>query len=61
MLEKLFPDRDPPPELDWRKIHHKHSETVYRAVDEEAGVVLYRWRGNDKGGLTAIPIDQTDL
>jgi hypothetical protein len=35
--------------------------TLKRAVDEEAGVVLYAYGNGNAGGLAAIPIDQTRL
>lgn len=37
--------------------------TLKRAVDVEAGVVLYAYSNNtsNTGGLTAVPIDQTRL
>lgn len=35
--------------------------TIYRWVDTEAGVVLYYFTGVDKGGLTAIPLSDTEL
>jgi len=35
--------------------------TIYRWVDTDAGVVLYYFTGADKGGLTAIPLAETDL
>jgi len=39
------------------------SGTLKRAVDVEAGVVLYAYsnNGTNAGGLTAVPIDQTRL
>ncbi|WP_348607118.1 hypothetical protein [Halobaculum rarum] len=39
------------------------SGTLKRAVDVEAGVVLYAYSNNstNAGGLTAVPIDQTRL
>ncbi|WP_435180585.1 hypothetical protein [Halorussus sp. AFM4] len=35
--------------------------TIYRWVDTEAGVVLYYFSGAEKGGLTAVPLRETDL
>ena len=35
--------------------------TAKRLVDEEAGVVLYAVAGIDGYGLTAVPIEDTDL
>lgn len=35
--------------------------TIYRWVDTEAGVVLYYFTGADKGGLTAVPLSETEL
>lgn len=35
--------------------------TIYRWVDTEAGVVLYYFTGAEKGGLTAVPLSETDL
>ncbi|MFC7070409.1 hypothetical protein [Halobaculum lipolyticum] len=37
------------------------SGTLKRAVDVEAGVVLYAYSNGNAGGLTAVPIDQTRL
>ncbi|WP_313692575.1 hypothetical protein [Halorarum halobium] len=37
------------------------SGTLKRAVDEEAGVVLYAYANGNAGGLTAVPIDRTRL
>lgn len=37
------------------------SGTLKRAVDVEAGVVLYAYNHGNAGGLTAVPIDQTRL
>lgn len=34
---------------------------IYRWVDTEAGVVLYYFSGADKGGMTAIPLSETEL
>jgi hypothetical protein len=41
-----------------------HVADTKRVIDEEAGVVLYAVKNLKKGGgygLTAIPIDETDL
>lgn len=35
--------------------------TLKRAVDVEAGVVLYAYGNGNAGGLTAVPIDRTRL
>ncbi|WP_168215853.1 hypothetical protein [Halorussus ruber] len=35
--------------------------TSYRWVDTEAGVVLYYFTGADKGGMTAVPLSETEL
>ncbi|MXR40159.1 hypothetical protein GRX01_02135 [Halobaculum sp. WSA2] len=35
--------------------------TLKRAVDVEAGVVLYAYGNGNAGGLAAVPIDQTRL
>jgi hypothetical protein len=37
------------------------SGTLKRAVDAEAGVVLYAYNYGNAGGLTAVPIDRTRL
>ncbi|MFC7097048.1 hypothetical protein [Halobaculum marinum] len=37
------------------------SGTLKRAVDVEAGVVLYAYSNGNAGGLTAVPIEQTRL
>lgn len=37
------------------------SGTLKRAVDAEAGVVLYAYNHGNAGGLTVVPIDQTRL
>ncbi|UIO99723.1 hypothetical protein Hbl1158_14545 [Halobaculum sp. CBA1158] len=37
------------------------SGTLKRAVDVEAGVVLYAYSNGNAGGVTAVPIDQTRL
>lgn len=35
--------------------------TLKRAVDEEAGVVLYAYGNGNAGGLAAVPLADTDL
>lgn len=42
-----------PPEMGWEKI----GEATWRAIDEDAGVVLYKRSGQ----LAAIPLHQTML
>ncbi|WP_277554816.1 hypothetical protein [Halobaculum limi] len=37
------------------------SGTLKRAVDVEAGVVLYAYANGNAGGLAAVPIDDTRL
>lgn len=57
-------DRPPRPELEWTTVDRGRGGVIKkteRAIDAEAGVVLYRFQGSDRGGLAAVPIDQTDL
>lgn len=35
--------------------------TLKRAVDREAGVVIYAYKNSNAGGVTAIPLSETDL
>ncbi|EJN57869.1 hypothetical protein [Halogranum rubrum] len=35
--------------------------TIKRVVDEEAGVVLYCYKNANAGGMTAVPLSETDL
>lgn len=61
----------PPPENDygWEVVEDIEVEepnataknTIYRWVDSEAGVVLYYFTGAEKGGLTAVPLSETEL
>lgn len=36
-------------------------EGVERVVDEEAGVVCYKFTGYNKGGISCVPLNETDL
>lgn len=36
-------------------------DEVDRFVDEEAGVVCYKYHGFEKGGLSCVPIEETNL
>jgi hypothetical protein len=40
---------------------HAAKNTIYRWVDTEAEVVLYYFTGAEKGGLTAVPLNETAL
>lgn len=51
----------PRPSLDWKKVDDTAGYRLKRAIDYEAGVVLYREVKSEKMGLAAVPIDQTDL
>lgn len=35
--------------------------TLKRAVDPEAGVVIYAYKNGNAGGLSAVPLNYTDL
>lgn len=35
--------------------------TLKRAVDPEAGVVIYAYKNGNAGGLSTVPLSQTDL
>ncbi|WP_224270684.1 hypothetical protein [Haloprofundus salinisoli] len=37
------------------------SGTLKRAVDEEAGVVIYAYKSGNGAGVTAVPLSQTKL
>ena len=55
-------DRDPLSKLARARFRDDDfSGTLKRAVDVEAGVVLYAYSNGNAGGLTAVPIDQTRL
>ena len=47
--------------IDVDEPNHTAKNTIYRWVDTEAGVVLYYFTGADKGGMTAVPLSETDL
>jgi len=63
----LFGPDDSTKDLSGEKIGMVSSEgtsqpdALRRVVDEDAGVVLYYVLGSKAAGLTAIPIEQTDL
>lgn len=35
--------------------------TLKRAVDREAGVVIYAYKNGNAGGLSTVPLSETDL
>ena len=35
--------------------------TLKRVIDHKAGVIIYAYDNGQSGGLTAVPISQTDL
>ncbi|WP_435062019.1 hypothetical protein [Halobaculum sp. EA56] len=56
------PDEDPLSKLVGARFRDDDfSGTLKRAVDVEAGVVLYAYGNGNAGGLTAVPIDRTRL
>lgn len=64
-----LPGRSPENEHGWEVVENidvgepnaTAKNDIYRWVDTEAGVVLYYFTGADKGGLTAIPLSETEL
>lgn len=43
------------------KVGEGGSEDVYRFIDREAGVVIYTSHGYKSGGVSVIPISDTNL
>jgi len=41
--------------------HGDPNGTLKRAVDEEAGVVVYAYKNGNAGGLSTVPLSDTDL
>lgn len=35
--------------------------TLKRAIDRDAGVVIYAYKNGNAGGLSAVPVSETDL
>jgi hypothetical protein len=35
--------------------------TIKRAIDVEAGVVIYAYKNGNAGGVTAVPISETNI
>ena len=50
------------PDLDSVTLHEGGpSGTLKRAVDPEAGVVVYAYKNGRAGGLSTVPLSETDL
>lgn len=55
-------DGDPLADLDTVTLHEgSPNGAIKRAVDTEAGVVLYAYKNGRAGGLSAVPLAETDL
>lgn len=55
-------DGDPLADLDTVTLHEgAPSGTIKRAVDAEAGVVIYAYKNGRAGGLSTVPLSETDL
>ncbi len=44
----------------WAVIYSNYGEAIYRFTDMRAGVVCWLWTGNQKGGLSCLPLSQTN-
>jgi hypothetical protein len=55
-------DTDPLADLDSATIADDDPHgTLKRAVDPEAGVVIYAYKNGNAGGLSTVPLSETDL
>lgn len=54
-------DEDPLSLADVSVVDDDPHGTLKRAVDREAGVVVYAYKNGNAGGVTAVPISETEL
>jgi len=47
-------------EIEWTELSDGHRE-MYRAIDREAGVVIYADSTINAGGMGVVPVEDTDL
>jgi hypothetical protein len=55
-------EADPLTELDTASLSRGDPNgTLKRAIDREAGVVVYAYKNGNAGGLSTVPLSETDL
>jgi hypothetical protein len=55
-------ERDPLTDLDTASVSRgDFSGTLKRAIDREAGVVVYAYKNGNAGGLSTVPLSETEV
>ena len=60
--EETTAESDPLADLDTASLSHgAPNGTLKRAVDREAGVVVYAYKNGNAGGLSTVPLSETEF